>query len=167
MPTVALHVGPTSFLKGPFSAKCGEFAGLQVQGHRVSCSWNLKLIFDSPIVPRTVCESMPSRVQKLLQWVVALENQHAIRAVCVCAFDFVEDTNKRRGWFIAGNFSLRHVRECHTYVQYHFSSRRLELFHLAHSRYFVKLEPTQGAYDSMDSRLLRSTSDMSELSQRQ
>ena len=39
-------------------------------------------IFDSRIVRRTVCESMPSRVQKLLQWVVALENQHAIRAVC-------------------------------------------------------------------------------------
>ena len=40
------------------------------------------VIFDSRIVRRTVCESMPSRVQKLLQWVVALENQHAIRAVC-------------------------------------------------------------------------------------
>ena len=39
-------------------------------------------LFDSRIVRRTVCESMPSRVQKLLQWVVALENQHAIRAVC-------------------------------------------------------------------------------------
>ena len=39
-------------------------------------------LFDSRIVWRTVCESMPSRVQKLLQWVVALENQHAIRAVC-------------------------------------------------------------------------------------
>ena len=38
-------------------------------------------VFDSRIVRRTVCESMPSRVQKLLQWVVALENQHAIRAV--------------------------------------------------------------------------------------
>ena len=70
--------------------------------------------------------------------------------------------NKRRSWFIAGNFSLRHATKCHTY---HFSSPRLELFHLSHSRYFVKLEPTRGAYDPMDSRLLRSTSDMSELSQ--
>ena len=40
---------------------------------------------------------------------------------------------------IAGNFSLQHATKCHTY---HFSSPRLELFHLAHSRYFVKLEPT-------------------------
>ena len=39
-------------------------------------------VFDSRIVRRTVCQSMPSRVQKLLQWVVALKNQHAIRAVC-------------------------------------------------------------------------------------
>ena len=46
MPTVALHVGPTSFLKGPFSPQCGKLAGLQVQGHCVSCSWNLKLIFE-------------------------------------------------------------------------------------------------------------------------
>ena len=74
-----------------------------------------KCLFDSRIVRRTVCESMPSRVQKLLQWVVALENQHAIRAVCVCTFDFAENTNKRRSWFIAGNFSLRHATECHTY----------------------------------------------------
>ena len=43
---------------------------------------NSLLVFDSRIVRRTVCESMRSRVQKLLQWVVALENQHAIRAVC-------------------------------------------------------------------------------------
>ena len=42
------------------------------------------VIFDSRIVRRTVCESMPSRVQKLLQWVVAFENQHAIRAVRNC-----------------------------------------------------------------------------------
>ena len=56
------------------------------------------------------------------------------------------------------------MTKCHTY---HFSSPRLELFHLVHSRYFVKLEPTRGAYDPMDSQLLRSTSDMSELSQRQ
>ena len=40
---------------------------------------------------------MPSCVQKLLQWVVALENQHAIRAVCVCAFDFGENTNMPNG----------------------------------------------------------------------
>ena len=72
--------------------------------------------------------------------------------------------NRRRSWFIAGNFSLRDATKCHTY---HFSSPRLKLFHLAHSRYFVKLEPTRGAYDPMDSRLLRSTSDMSELSERQ
>ena len=70
--------------------------------------------------------------------------------------------NKPRGWFIAGKFSLRHATKCQTY---HFSSPRLELFHLAHSRYFVKLEATRGAYDPMDSRMLRSTSDMSELSQ--
>ena len=44
--------------------------------------WGEQFIFDSRIVRRTVCESMPLRVQKLLQWVVALENQHAIRAVC-------------------------------------------------------------------------------------
>ena len=31
MPTVALRVEPTSFLKGPFSAKCGKLAGLQVR----------------------------------------------------------------------------------------------------------------------------------------
>ena len=43
---------------------------------------NIAAAIDSQIVPSTVCESMPSRVQKLLQWVVALENQHAIRAVC-------------------------------------------------------------------------------------
>ena len=29
-----------------FSAKGGKLAGLQVQGHRVSCSWNLKLMFE-------------------------------------------------------------------------------------------------------------------------
>ena len=57
------------------------------------------------------------------------------------------------------------TRDRMSYIQYHFSSPRLELFHLAHPRYFVKLQPTQGAYDPMDSRLLRSTSDMSELSQ--
>ena len=45
---------------------------------------NCVFIFDSRIVRRTVCESMPSSVQKLLQWVVALENEHAIRAVCNC-----------------------------------------------------------------------------------
>ena len=59
---------------------------------------------------------------------------------------------------------ILHATKCQTY---HFSSPRLELFHLAHYRYFVKLEATQGAYNPMDSRLLRSTSDMSELSQRQ
>ena len=127
-----------------------------------------KKIFDSRIVRRTVCESMPSRVQNLLQWVVALESQHAIRAVCACALDFGENKhtewNKQRSWFIAGNFSLRHATKCHTY---HFSSPRLELFLVAHSRYFVKLEVTRGVYDTMDSQLLRSTSDMSELSQRQ
>ena len=42
-------------------------------------------------------ESMPSRVQKLLQWVVALENQHAIQTVCACALDFGENTNMPNG----------------------------------------------------------------------
>ena len=45
MPTEA----PASFLKGPcFTKKMwfqSELAGLLVQGHRVSCSWNLKLSF--------------------------------------------------------------------------------------------------------------------------
>ena len=127
------------------------------------------ILFDSWIVRTTVCESMPSRVQKLLKWVVALENQHAIRAVCACALNFGENKHAKWNkwciyWFIAGNFSLRHTTKCHTY---HFSSPRLELFHLAHSMYFVKLEPTRGAYDPMDSWLLRLTSDMSKLSQRQ
>ena len=40
---------------------------------------------------------MPSRVQKLLQWVVAVENQHVIRAVCACALDFGENTNMPNG----------------------------------------------------------------------
>ena len=55
----------------------------------------------------------------------------------------LEKTNMRNGTNdVAGNFSLRHATKCHTY---HFSSPRLELFHLAHSGYFVKLEPTRGA----------------------
>ena len=56
-----------------------NFCNLELHAATANCSWRL---FDSRIVQRTVCESMPSRVQKLLQWVVALENQHAIRAVC-------------------------------------------------------------------------------------
>ena len=125
-----------------------------------------KFVFDSRIVRRTVCESMPSRVQKLLQWVVALENQHAIRAVCACALNFGKNMLNRTkdvaGLLLGILALIRHATKCQTY---HFSSPRLELFHLAHSRYFVKLEATRGAYDPMDSRLLRSTSDMSELSQ--
>ena len=125
-----------------------------------------EIIFDSRIVRRTVCESMSSRVQKLLQWVVALENQHTIRAVCACALDFgekhAESNNDVAGLLLGILALIRHATKCQTY---HFSCPRLELFHLAHSRYFVKLEATRGAYDPMDSRLLRSTSDMSELSQ--
>ena len=85
---------------------------------------------------------------------------------CVHAHWILEKTNmpNETNDVFTAKFSLRHATKCHTC---HFSSPRLELFHLAHSRYFVKLEPTRGAYDPMDSRLLRSTSDMSKLSQRQ
>ena len=51
--------------------RCGQLA---VGVH----SFDWKYLFDSRIVRRTVCESVSSRVQKLLQWVVAIENQHAL-----------------------------------------------------------------------------------------
>ena len=54
MPTVALHVGPTSFLKGPFSTKCGKLAGLQVQG-------SLRLIF-------TICSHVEGRRNFFCSW---------------------------------------------------------------------------------------------------
>ena len=100
---------------------------------------------------------------------IAIENQHALREDTeakrnACALDFgypKENTNMPNGINDVASLLLT---KCHTN---HSSSPRLELFHLAHSRYFVKLEPTRGAHDPMDSRLLRSTSDMSELSQRQ
>ena len=53
--------------------KISKFTGLQ------SSKTIAMIIFDSRIVRRTVCGSVPSRMQKLLQLVVALENQHALR----------------------------------------------------------------------------------------
>ena len=84
-----------------------------------------------------------------------------------CAHAILEKTNMPNETNHVFTGLLLGILAYDTRHAYHFSSPRLELFHLAHSRYFVKLEPTRGAYDPMDSQLLRLTSDMSKLSQRQ
>ena len=126
-------------------------------------------LFDSRIVRRTVCESMPSRVQKLLQWVVALENQHALREDTAakrnaCALDFgdpKENTNMPNGTNDVASLLLGIL--AYDKMSYKsFLKSQVGIISLG----AFQVEPTRGAYDPMDSRLLRSTSDMSELSQR-
>ena len=89
---------------------------------------------------------------------VAMENQHALREDTAvkrnaCAVDFGDPKEKTTEWKWRSLLGILAYNKCHAN---HSSSPRLELFHLTHSRYFVKLEPTRGAYDPMDSRLLRS-----------
>ena len=126
-------------------------------------------LFDSRIVRRTVCESMPSRVQKLLQWVVALENQHALREDTAakgnaCALDFgdpKENTNMPNGTNDVASLLLGIL--AYDKMSYKsFLKSQVGIISLG----TFQVEPTRGAYDPMDSRLLRSTSNMSELSQR-
>ena len=89
-----------------------------------------------------------------------MENQHALykdtaakRNACALDFGDPKEKNKHAEWKRRSLLGILAYDKCHAN---HSSSPMLELFHLVHSKYFVKLESTRGAYDPMDPRLLRS-----------